>query len=656
MSYLDVPRLHFSGKFQAAPSTINNTPTNFSPDAVPPAPDWNPNGSHWFKLACTVRTVVPPEPSTGTDPLVGMPVASTDSPQVAKLVDLDPEQQMVSTVFGMVVRIGTDTDYVQGTFKPVNFVDIFGRVIGGQQDSMFAAAYQSVLEDLEWSSTLTSPLLQALQTASPDKLSIRFVVDAFQDVSQDPVTYMPFQTFTWGRVTGTVGPWQATEPTNFTLGRLLRPNPNGSLMNYAPFRVDTTRKVVLADFGNAMPTLSPAGSVPTQLGTLSLAYTSAGGDTVALGVIDYSDAAYENTAMVQEFAVPDDVLDLVDSTPLFVSQSGGAGLMLPPGRTGAPLVENPTGAYVDATQYVYRMEAGATAQAELVALQFGKPAAGQTIAVAADNGALIGQQGPGGPAVAVPAGALTYPSQVTTDANGHASFTLTSTDPGNPRVYIDGQVYGVGWQWSQDSYPDGGAFLSVLVFNAFTAPATPTWDADVKPIFDQYMRLYPFMQDRVDLGDYPTVVALRAQIAQYLMLPTTHPSHMPVTRDLSVAKRDFLVSWLNAIDPTGVPQSMAGIMYAGQTTPADTPMPGGSSGSAGSASTGSSESAGSSASAPAASSESAGPSASAPAASTGSSAAPEPGGAAASGGSNESAGSAGSAAPPPAAPTPPATA
>lgn len=444
MSYLDRPRLHFFGKFQAAPSTINNTPTNFSPDAVPPQPDWNPDGSHWFKLQCTVRSVVPPDASTGADPLVGTPLMSMDTPQIAKLVDLDPEQQMVSMIFGMVVRIGTDTDYVQGTFRPVNFIDIFGRVIGGQQDSMFAAAYQSVLENLEWSATVTSPLLQALQKASPDKLSIRFVVDAFQDVSQDPTTYMPFQDFTWGRVTGTVGPWQAPEPTNFTLGRLLRPNPYGSLLNYAPFRVDRDRGVVLADFGNAMPTLSPAGSVPPQIGTLSLVCTSTNGAPVTLGTIDYSDAAYENNALVQEFPIPAGQLDVVDGSPLTVVQAGGAGLMLPPGRTGKPLVENPTGAYVDATQYVYRMEAGATAQVELVALQFGKPAAEQTITLAANNGAIAGQQG-NGPAVAVPATALTYPPQVTTGADGSATFTLTSSDPGNPRGYIDGQVYGVGW-------------------------------------------------------------------------------------------------------------------------------------------------------------------------------------------------------------------
>ncbi len=33
MSYLDVPRLHFTGKFQADPSTVNNNDANFDPTA-----------------------------------------------------------------------------------------------------------------------------------------------------------------------------------------------------------------------------------------------------------------------------------------------------------------------------------------------------------------------------------------------------------------------------------------------------------------------------------------------------------------------------------------------------------------------------------------------------------------------------------------------
>ncbi|HEX6041650.1 hypothetical protein [Longimicrobium sp.] len=582
MSYLDVPRLHFFGRFQAAPSTLNNDPGNYNP-ANPLDPAWNPNGTHWFKLDCTVRSTVLAQPATNPDPLVGTPLASVDGhPQIGKLVDLDPDQQAVSMIFGMQVRIGTGDDWVQGTFRPVNFVDMYARVIGGQADSVFSAAYQSVLENLQWGPAITSPVLKTLQTTSPDALSIRFIVDAFQDVSQDPTTYMPNQDFTWGRVTGTVGPWSKGEPTNFTLGRLLRPNGRsglGRISNYAPFRVDRERAVVIADLGNVLPALWVAGAFPPQMGPLTLVCGAGTETQVTLGTVDYSDAAYQDHAMVQEFPIPAEHLEMVDSSPLQLVQSGGANLMLVPGRTSTVLAEDPTGAYVDSTQYVFRMAAGSTAQAEVIALTFGKPAAGQTITF---TDCSADQFGPG---TGTPATGLTYDTSVTTDANGRATFTLNAHDPQNPRTYIDGQVYAVAWSWDQDKNPDvNSAFLSVLVFDAFTPPDPSTWNDPatwqnvVKPIFDQYMRLYPFMQERVDLSDYPTVVGLREQIAGYLALPIEHPSHMPVTRDLSPPKSAFLVSWLKAINPAGVPESMAGTMYGHIPIPG--PMPG-TSGSSG---------------------------------------------------------------------------
>src|SRR5438105_721717 len=58
MSYLDLPRLCFSGKFQADVSTSNNDPGHFSPELVL-NPWWNKMGSHFFQFdGCTIRFVV----------------------------------------------------------------------------------------------------------------------------------------------------------------------------------------------------------------------------------------------------------------------------------------------------------------------------------------------------------------------------------------------------------------------------------------------------------------------------------------------------------------------------------------------------------------------------------------------------------------------
>ena len=46
MSYLDPPRMHFSGQFWTNPSTINNATENYNPDEIynnEPPSDVNPN-------------------------------------------------------------------------------------------------------------------------------------------------------------------------------------------------------------------------------------------------------------------------------------------------------------------------------------------------------------------------------------------------------------------------------------------------------------------------------------------------------------------------------------------------------------------------------------------------------------------------------------
>ncbi|MFI5457372.1 MAG: hypothetical protein ACHRXM_18160, partial [Isosphaerales bacterium] len=80
MSYLDVPRLNFSGGFAADPSTVDNNRDNFVLGAPlsndPNSPNWvlwNPMGSHVFQfLGCTVRSAVLQDgPAPPADAIVG---------------------------------------------------------------------------------------------------------------------------------------------------------------------------------------------------------------------------------------------------------------------------------------------------------------------------------------------------------------------------------------------------------------------------------------------------------------------------------------------------------------------------------------------------------------------------------------------------------
>lgn len=550
MSYLDVPRLHFAGNFSANPSTINNTPSNFDP-TVPinfQNDSWNPNGNAaWTFLNCQVRSAVNAAgqvyPTSGTDPVIGAAVLSTNQPVPAKLVDLDTQQQGVSEIWGLHVRVAiSDTDYFEGDFRVVCFNDInFSRVIDGVGDSAASAYYQSFLDNVTWGSQLSSPFLKELQSVSPTRLSIKFIVDGFNDDSNS-------LEFTQGRIVGTIGPAWENEPPNFVLGRSLRPpatatptTPYQLWFGYA--RVDATRQKVLVDLGNSIPTTSPGGP-PPNLGALMVAINPSGKNPIILGSYGYSQSTYLEKAGIQEYDVTPEQIKMLANTPLGVLQVLAS---TPQGQFNVLLQEGQNGTYINATQQVYRMNPGDVKQVELIALQFGAPAAGQKISLQ-----LYGDQfGPTPPPVCKPSSGLTFLKKVTTGADGRASFNITAAAPGNPRKFIDGQIYGVQYNWGKDAdsnFPaDPNEYINVLVFDSFKKP--PTW-ANIKPILDQYAKLYPFMDSIFQLNN-PMVIQQNIPAFQMVLnIPDTDPRYMPVTRDMSRDKRQRILEWLNNGAPT----------------------------------------------------------------------------------------------------------
>ena len=72
MSYLDVPRIHFSGRFFTDPSTVDNDPTHYNPDVTNPSPWQEPQGQHRFQFQnCTVNSAVTATGFAANDPLIG---------------------------------------------------------------------------------------------------------------------------------------------------------------------------------------------------------------------------------------------------------------------------------------------------------------------------------------------------------------------------------------------------------------------------------------------------------------------------------------------------------------------------------------------------------------------------------------------------------
>ncbi|MGH3168544.1 MAG: hypothetical protein ACRDN0_22015, partial [Trebonia sp.] len=578
MSYLNPLRLHFSGSFQADVSTVNNDPKHFDNATFKPEYQerqdghhlngwWNPRGSaDWRLRGCRVTSAFMRDgsPAAAGDPVLTADVADSAGTAPAKLVDLDSEQQMVSTIWGLEVRIATaggDT-LLGGRFEPAAFTDIWGRssASGATGDMQAAAMYQSVITDLWWADTAESPFLRQLrEAAGQGLLSIKFNVDSFNMNYQDP-------RFATGRIVGTIGPAVSSEPRHFVAGRQFMTkaassggffDPAGRL-NFCAGVLDSRTRRLYLDLGNALPTGS-AGLL-SDLGDLSLSVLSADGTVpCALGVLPASaytrPSWYGETAGVAVFP-PDRPLTEEEFAQ---ADRGPLALAGPGGTSGKPaeITEAPGGLFIRADQFVFRLSPGDRQEVPLYATRLGHPYPGAAVLTHPTPEFL---QPDRGLPVAVPADAVGYDRRIVTDGGGVAALRIEAGDPGTPRGYIDGQVYALYPVLEEtlvygNSYPfDPANFISLLVWSSFQPDEPPTWLGCIQPVLQQYANLYPIMGDFVDLGDYDSVCKYAEPLQHVFGLDVSDPNSMPVTRDLSPARRAAILSWLSQPGDLGLPR------------------------------------------------------------------------------------------------------
>lgn len=594
MSYLQFPRLIFSGNFQADPSTVNNDPehfdsSRFQPNYDTPGPGatngwWNPKGTGAWRLKdCVVQQV---QYTDGTscdkqadDPVVGMPINSVIDRVEGKLVDLDPEQQMVSEVWGFQVFLGEKDSSIGfgGDYDVAAFADIWVRYAAGQPDSFFGAFYQSVISlTKDIVGQADSKFLQELQAAigQGKRLSIRFNVDGYIDDATD-------QSFTFGRITGAIGAYMPDEPKHFVAGRVINALPNTKpALNTAYAQIQGN--FLHLDLGNSLPTTSIGGPLQ-DFGGLYLGTTNNGNQPVALGQIPYTQKDwYIKTAGIVTLTLTNEQLAAAENHPLILAQTTTSGIT-------QLAAESADGTYVRADKYVFRFNPPEHQEAVFYATKFGKRLSAATISFVMDNSQMLGQQTQGplpGPTPGTPnpttgqypfsfPNALNFnPStnigQIKTDVNGVALLVMVTTDPGNPRGYIDGQIFGFAYQLGDqppaiNSQQNPSQILNLLIFTQYVAPETPTWIADVAPILTQYAELYPIMKRIVDLSNFGSVIKNRSILTAVFSTPESDPNYMPVTRDLSRPKREMLLKWLaNPVyfDTNSLPQLMMALQTA----------------------------------------------------------------------------------------------
>ena len=154
---------------------------------------------------------------------------------------------------------------------------------------------------------------------------------------------------------------------------------------------------------------------------------------------------------------------------------------------------------------------------------------------------------------------LQYNHTMKTNSDGTAVFQFVGGNVHEPRkdMNIDGQVF--TFKYCAETCMDNrykcdetniGNLVAILIWSSITYSKPYFWNTQIQPILSQYQEIYPAMSKILKLGEYDDVTKPHnVQLLNLsLSLDTTHPSHMPVTRDLSPTKREMILEWLNTED------------------------------------------------------------------------------------------------------------
>jgi hypothetical protein len=562
MSYLDGPRLVFTGRVLTDVPTANNLIEAYGPAVS--GPGWNPMGGGAFDLLdCRVsggeRGAAAP---LGTDdPEHGLAVVGDADRPTAKLVDLDPEWQGSSEIWGLTVRVVvavTGEELLAGSFRPAAFRDLWRRQIGGaERNGMpMGGSFTSVLDNVRFGRRCDAyPAVAALRDAtSDDRLSI--VLNLF-GVYYNHVDNL----FGTGGLTGVLGPWRPGEPARFVAGRRLD---GGTIPGRVPVGravavVDRESGRLVVDLGNAYPIAGPDGtpvSLPAPVQELEVGILA--GEDVRAGTLLAPDAAtVVGRVPIDELLPRAGVVTLpLDPAALEAIEQRPVALLarMPDGRRLVVSREVMDGRYVRADRFVHRIDAPGTVTAVLHVRDRGKPVADAPVFLQAEPGSVLSVR------EAEPVDPTSGTYAVRTGDDGTVTVQIHAADPRNPRGDVDGAVASVGYSPRVD--PRGGVDtaatgldpgLDVIVAHVrdqYSVPEVPDWARDVQPVLAQYSRLYSIMGHHLaDLGDLDAILPWRAAMLLALSRPLTDPNHMPVTRDLSAAKRETILRWLRQLEP-----------------------------------------------------------------------------------------------------------
>ena len=590
MSYLNFPRLAFSGQFQADVSTVNNDTRHFDNDTFQENFQdfqtqhsygtqyngwWNPVGTGIFRLNdCKITALLGPDGLATSDLALGCVLGNSSDQPSGKLVDLDPDWQLASSIYGLSVTL-TDANGVivmQGDYQPNPFRDLwFTRAEGLRGDSAASAMFQSVLTNVQWNlDAIHSPFLQELKATSQEGLlSIRLTTYGYQDAKDG-------SGFTYGKLVGAIGPVYAHEPRSFVLGRRFMPYVMSD--GVASFDSRSTRKItcfsavvdqathtVQLDLSNALSTdahfaIQDLGS--RQLVVLKNPDTAQDAvvgpqDYVLLGALNYRQETQEVLSGIQAFKISAEAAGLMANHPLALIAP------TPSGEQSCVVIrEGMGGLEVRAEDFAFRLDPnhpdGNDFESTVYAAQYGTPLANPQLQVVM-NAPAPSEMPASAPAEATPQAAMStnnIPSLAITATvkehpvlNQQGVVQIGFQGPkimNTPRYYVDGQLYTLNYNFSGNQTTVQQQFdnYAVLLFSTFAAPETPSWE-DVEPILTQYANLYPVMSKGLFDFSKQAVADANAHIMYFVFsnMDVNDPDYMPVTRDMSYSKRQMLIQY-----------------------------------------------------------------------------------------------------------------
>ena len=311
-SYLDVPRIHFSGKFRADTNSRNNYRCNFDYDRPAYSEgDWNYKGSSEWEFLDTYITAVIDSGGNKivTSSLLGAELFSNQIQPLAKLVDLDVDYQ-ISTLYGLKLGLRKDGETLfLGDWSP-SFVahNLWFKMRcflpGGHpaHDAELAGSSTSRITNISWANI--SPALQEFIqcTDCTGDLSIAISYNYFSQ-----------EAFTIGEVIGTIGLAKSGEPLNDGGDRKLQTThpdlkfpPEHMCYNekkeeekpwtlLAPFVIDKSRSKLVVDISNAFPV--DIENKPIDLGELSFGILKEDDSVIIFG----DEVPYRNWELIRKY-------------------------------------------------------------------------------------------------------------------------------------------------------------------------------------------------------------------------------------------------------------------------------------------------------------------------------------------------------------------